>query len=206
MLKSYSLEKLNLTGQFLIAMPAMTDPFFSKTVTYICTHNQDGAMGVIINRHADITVARLFAQIKLETESLNLLAKPVHYGGPVQTERGFILHTLLPDAHDEFNSTVIINNEIALTTSKDILEAVAENNINKNNVPSKMLIALGYAGWTAGQLEDEMAQNAWLSLETSLAEEAHALIFDAPNHDKFDLAMGMMGLNISNLSQQAGHA
>jgi putative transcriptional regulator len=200
------LEKLNLTGQFLIAMPAMTDPFFSKTVTYICTHNQDGAMGVIINRHSDITVATLFEQIKLETESLNLLSKPVHYGGPVQTERGFILHSILPMPHDEFNSTIVINNAIALTTSKDILEAVAENNDLKNNVPSKMLIALGYAGWTAGQLEDEMAQNAWLSLETSLIEEAHALIFDAPNEHKFDLAMGMMGLNLSNLSQQAGHA
>jgi putative transcriptional regulator len=200
------LEKLNLTGQFLIAMPAMTDPFFSKTVTYICTHNQDGAMGVIINRHSDITVAKLFEQIQLETESLNLLSKPVHYGGPVQTERGFILHNILPDLQDEFNATVIINNEVALTASKDILEAAADNNASKNNVPSKMLIALGYAGWTAGQLEDEMAQNAWLSLKTSLIEEAHALIFDAPNDHKFDLAMGMMGLNLSNLSQQAGHA
>ena len=187
-------------------MPAMTDPYFSKTVTYICTHNQDGAMGVIINRHSDITVARLFAQIKLETESLSLLAKAVHYGGPVQSERGFILHTILPEAHDEFNATVIINNAVALTTSKDILEAAAENNANKNNVPSKMLIALGYAGWTAGQLEDEMAQNAWLSLKTSLVEETHALIFDAPNGDKFGLAMGMMGLSIGNLSQQVGHA
>jgi putative transcriptional regulator len=195
------LEKLNLTGQFLIAMPAMTDPFFSKTVTYICTHNQDGAMGVILNRHSDITVAKLFEQIQLETESLSLLAKTVHYGGPVQTERGFILHTILPAPHDEFNATVIINNEIALTTSKDILEAMADN-----KGPSKMLIALGYAGWTAGQLEDEMAQNAWLSLKTKLIEEAHALIFDAPNDHKFDLAMGMMGLSLSNLSQQAGHA
>ena len=187
-------------------MPAMTDPYFSKTVTYICTHNQDGAMGVIINRHSDITVARLFEQIQLETESLSLLTKAVHYGGPVQTERGFILHDILPAPHDEFNSTVIINNAVALTTSKDILEAVAENNGLKNNVPSKMLIALGYAGWTAGQLEDEMAQNAWLSLKTSLVEEVHALIFDAPNHNKFDLAMGMMGLNLANLSYSAGHA
>jgi putative transcriptional regulator len=205
-LKWRPLEKLNLTGQFLIAMPAMTDPYFSKTVTYICTHNQDGAMGVIINRHSDITVAKLFEQIQLETDSLNLLSKPVHYGGPVQTERGFILHTILPAPLDEFNSTIVINNTVALTTSKDILEAVAENNGLNNNVPSKMLIALGYAGWTAGQLENEMAQNAWLSLETSLIEEAHALIFDAPNAHKFDLAMGMMGLNLSNLSQQAGHA
>ena len=182
-------------------MPAMTDSYFSKTVTYICTHNQDGAMGVIINRRSDITVARLFEQIQLETESLSLLAKAVHYGGPVQTERGFILHNILPMPHEEFNSTIVINNTVALTTSKDILEATADN-----KGPQKMLIALGYAGWTAGQLEEEMAQNAWLSLKTSLVEEVHALIFDAPNHDKFDLAMGMMGLNFANFSHSAGHA
>lgn len=200
------MEKLNLTGQFLISMPAMSDPRFSKTVTYICTHNQDGAMGIIINRHCDITVANLFAQIQLGSESLNLLRKLVHYGGPVQTERGFILHTILPNAQREFNATVIINNAVALTTSKDILEALADNNGSPNNKPGKTLIALGYAGWTAGQLEAEMAQNVWLTLKTSLIEEAHALIFDAPIERRFDLAMGMMGLNLSNLSQQAGHA
>jgi putative transcriptional regulator len=200
------LEKLNLTGQFLIAMPAMTDPYFSKTVTYICTHNQDGAMGVIINRSADITVAKLFEQIQLEAESTALLKKIVHFGGPVQRERGFILHTILPAPHDEFNSTIVINNAVALTTSKDILEAAAQNKGTQNNAPDKMLIALGYAGWTAGQLEDEIAQNAWLSLKTDLVAEAHALIFDAPNSDKFDLAMGMMGLNLANLSHSVGHA
>ena len=197
---------MNLTGQFLIAMPAMTDPFFSKTVTYICTHNQDGAMGIILNRNADITVANLFEQIKLETESTTLLKTPVHFGGPVQTERGFILHDIMPAESEEFNSTIVINNMVALTTSKDILEACALNKDNQNNVPKKMLIALGYAGWTAGQLEAEMAQNAWLCLQTSMIEEAHALIFDAPNHHKFDLAMGMMGLNLANLSDVAGHA
>jgi putative transcriptional regulator len=200
------LEKLNLTGQFLIAMPAMTDPFFSKTVTYICTHNQDGAMGVILNRNADITVANLFQQIKLETESTTLLKTPVHFGGPVQIERGFILHTIMPAPHEEFNSTIVINNMVALTTSKDILEACAQNKGDRNNVPQKMLIALGYAGWTAGQLESELAQNAWLSLETTNLKDTHTLIFDAPNHEKFDYAMGMMGLNLANLSDVAGHA
>jgi putative transcriptional regulator len=200
------LEKLNLTGQFLIAMPAMTDPFFSKTVTYICTHNQDGAMGVILNRSADITLANLFQQIKLETESATLLKTPVHFGGPVQIERGFILHDILPAPYDEFNSTIIINNVAALTTSKDILEAVALNNGSQNNVPHKMLVALGYAGWTAGQLEAELAQNAWLSIETTNLKDIHNLIFDAPNHEKFDLAMRMMGLNLANLSDVAGHA
>ncbi len=197
---------MNLTGQFLIAMPAMTDPYFSKTVTYICTHNQDGAMGVIINRSADITVAKLFEQIQLAAESATLLKKTIHFGGPVQTERGFILHNILPAPHDEFNSTIVINNTVALTTSKDILEAVAQNDHSKNNVPQKMLIALGYAGWTAGQLESELAQNAWLSLETKNQDDIHALIFDKADHEKFDCAMRMMGLDLVNLSHNAGHA
>lgn len=195
------LEKLNLTGQFLIAMPAMTDPYFSKTVTYICTHNQDGAMGVIINRSADITVANLFQQIQLEAESAVLLKKTVNFGGPVQIERGFILHDIMPSPHDEFNSTIVINNKVALTTSKDILEATAQN-----KGPSKMLIALGYAGWTAGQLENELAQNAWLNLETSDSEQINQLIFDMPNSEKFDRAMHLMGIDFASLSEVAGHA
>ncbi|MGB7816510.1 MAG: YqgE/AlgH family protein [Methylotenera sp.] len=195
------LENMNLTGQFLIAMPAMTDPYFSKTVTYICTHNQDGAMGVIINRSADISVADLFEQIQLEAQSQAILKKTVHFGGPVQTERGFILHDIMPAPHHEFNSTIVVNNAVALTTSKDILEATAQN-----KGPQKMLIALGYAGWTAGQLENELAQNAWLSLETNNLEDIHALIFDMADHEKFDCAMRMMGLNLANLSDVAGHA
>jgi len=192
---------MNLTGQFLIAMPAMTDPYFSKTVTYICTHNEDGAMGVIINRSADITVANLFKQIQLEVESQPMLKKTVHFGGPVQTERGFILHDIMPAPYDEFNSTIVINNTVALTTSKDILEAAAQN-----KGPQKMLIALGYAGWTAGQLESELSQNAWLSLKTDKLEDVHTLIFDKPDNEKFDYAMRMMGLNLANLSEVAGHA
>ncbi len=186
-------------------MPAMTDPYFSKSVTFICTHNEDGAMGIVLNRITDITIANLFSQIKLESDSASLLEKTVHYGGPMQTERGFILHTpqynVETQSSVEYNSTLLINNNIALTTSKDILEAVAAN-----NGPQKMLIALGYAGWMPGQLETEMAQNAWLTLQTSMVEETHALIFDAPNEHKFDLAMGMMGLNLANLSDEAGHA
>ncbi len=188
---------MNLTGQFLIAMPAMTDPYFSKTVTYICTHNQDGAMGVIINRSADISVANLLKQIKLETASEPLLNKIVHFGGPVQIERGFILHE--PNA--EYDSTIVVNHAVALTTSKDILEASAED-----RGPEKMLIALGYAGWTAGQLENEVSQNAWLSLETYDLANIHALIFEKSNEEKFDCAMRMMGLDLLNLSEVAGHA
>lgn len=202
MLECTLLENINLTGQFLIAMPSMTDPYFSKTLTFICTHNQDGAMGVVINRPIELSVASLFKQMKLEIQAPPNIASPfldnpLHFGGPVQQERGFILHT----PHLEYNSTLLVNNSIALTTSKDILEAVSNH-----DAPEKMLIALGYAGWTAGQLEDEMGQNAWLSLETQQINELHTLIFDAPNNDKFDLAMNMMGLNLANLSDVAGHA
>lgn len=178
-------------------MPALADPYFSKTITYICTHNLDGAMGVIVNRATDITLNDLFEQIKLNTDSNALLEKNVHYGGPVQPERGFILHT----PFDDYNSTVLVNNTIALTTSKDILEAAAQN-----NAPEKMLVALGYAGWTPGQLEQEMLDNTWLSLDTNNLHDIHALIFDAPDHEKFDLAMQLMGLNLANLSDVAGHA
>ncbi len=188
---------MNLTGQFLIAMPAMTDPYFSKTVTFICTHNADGAMGITINRTADISVADLLKQIKLETASAPLLRKSVHYGGPVQMERGFILH----EPHEEYDSTILVNNSIALTTSKDILAASAED-----KGPQKMLIALGYAGWTAGQLEHEVLQNAWLSLETSEPQHIQQLIFDTDNQSKFDFAMRLMGLDLINLSDVAGHA
>jgi putative transcriptional regulator len=191
------LENINLTGQFLIAMPSMTDPYFSKALTYICTHNSDGAMGVVINCPIELNVASLFRQMKLEIEFSPLLEKPLYFGGPVQQERGFILHT----PHLEYNSTLLINNSIALTTSKDILEAVANH-----DAPEKMLIALGYAGWAANQLEDEMGRNAWLNLEARQVSELHALIFDAPYQEKFDLAMSMMGLNLSNLSDIAGHA
>ena len=158
-------------------------------------------MGVIINRSADITVADLFQQIKLEAEPQPILKETVHFGGPVQTERGFILHDIMSAPHEEFNSTMVVNNTVALTTSKDILEATAQH-----KGPQKMLIALGYAGWTAGQLENELAQNAWLSLEINNPEKIHALIFDKPDSEKFDCAMGLMGLNLANLSEVAGHA
>ena len=143
-------------------MPAMTDPRFSKTVTYICTHNADGAMGITINRTADISVADLLKQMKLETANAPLLRKSVHYGGPVQIDRGFILHEPQADSINEYDSTITVNHTIAMTTSKDILAASAEGKGPKN-----ILIALGYAGWTASQLEQEVLQNAWLNLETS---------------------------------------
>jgi putative transcriptional regulator len=195
------LEKLNLTGQFLIAMPAMTDPYFSKTVTYICTHNQDGAMGIILNRSAELSVTELLKQIDINPQSSNTQNQYVHFGGPVQMERGFILHKPMHDAATEFDATVDISTMVSLTTSKDILVAAAEN-----NGPEHMLIALGYAGWTAGQLEKELSQNAWLNLDIQDDHHVHQLVYTLPILEKFDYAMQLMGLNFANLSHQAGHA
>lgn len=179
-------------------MPSMTDPHFSQTITFICTHNEDGAMGIVINRPSEHQVASLFEQFNLEANSSLLLKDALYIGGPVQQDRGFILHN---PSNKEYDSTIAINNAVALTTSKDILDAAAND-----TAPEKMLVAIGYAGWTAGQLEEEMGLNAWLNLETTDAKALHQIIFDAPDENKFDLAMGMMGLNLSNFSDVAGHA
>ena len=191
------METINFTGHFIVAMPAMTDPSFAKTVTFICTHNQDGAMGIVVNRLTDITLANLFEQIKLNSVIPKLHEKTVHYGGPVQIERGFVLHT----THNEYNSTIKVNEFVSLTTSKDILEELANN-----TGPNKMLIALGYVGWNAGQLEEEMAHNVWLSVELTDSIKINSLIFDNPNVEKYDYSLQLMGLNLANLSNNAGHA
>lgn len=186
------MENVNLTGHFLIAMPAMTDPYFAKSVTFICEHNQDGAMGIVINRPIDMTIDALFEQINLPLNDNPLATTPVYFGGPVQIDRGFVLHQPAGD----WDSTIAINGDTALTTSKDILEAVANG-----RGPDKLLITLGYAGWSAGQLEEEMAQNAWLSVKAS-----DAVIFDLPSEHKLNAAMNLLGLDYARLSEGAGHA
>jgi putative transcriptional regulator len=191
------LENMNLTGQFLIAMPAMQDPFFSKTVTFICTHNEDGAMGVVLNRPMQITLDHLFNQINISCEHAAIGDMPVFFGGPVQTERGFVLHT--PSI--EYNSTLQINTAIALTTSKDILESAA-----LDTGPEKLFISLGYAGWSAGQLEEEMSHNAWLSVNVSETKALYDLIFNLPYDEKLPMAMRLMGVDFATLSDVAGHA
>lgn len=193
-----SLENLNLTGQFLIAMPSMTDPHFSQTITFICSHNEDGAMGIVLNRPSEHLVSNLFEQLQLGAESSSLLTNALYIGGPMQQDRGFILHNA---TNVEYDSTVVVNSAVALTTSKDILDAAANN-----TAPEKLFVAIGYAGWTAGQLEEEMGLNAWLNLEVNETEALHQLIFDEASTNKLDLAMNMMGLNLSNLSEIAGHA
>jgi putative transcriptional regulator len=192
-----TLENVNLTGHLLIAMPGMTDPFFSKSVTFICTHNQDGAMGDIINRPTDLSYETLFEKIKVELAQSELADNAVLYGGPVQPERGFVLH----EHSSEWDSTLSIAENTALTTSKDILESVA-----MGAGPKKMLLALGYAGWTAGQLEQEIAANSWLSVQAKDGETLHKILFECKAEDKLNASLALLGVNPAMLSDVAGHA
>lgn len=192
------MENVNLTGHFLIAMPALTDPFFAKSVTFICTHNQDGAMGVMINRPTDVTYETLFEKINVELLNSTVAQKHVLYGGPVQPERGFVLHET---AAGEWDSTITIAENTALTTSKDILESVA---IGAG--PEKMLLTLGYAGWTPGQLEHEIAQNSWLSVEAKDVETLHKILYETHYDDKLNATLALLGVDPAMLSDVAGHA
>jgi putative transcriptional regulator len=193
-----TLENINLTGHFLIAMPALTDPYFSKSVTFICSHSEDGAMGVVINRPTDLTYDALFEKINLELNDSKIAQKPVLYGGPVQPDRGFVLHE--PNGV-EWDSSITIAENTSLTTSKDILEAVS-----KGSGPEKMLLTLGYAGWTPGQLEQEIAQNAWLSVQAKDVNALHQILYDMHHEQKLDATMALLGINFGMLSDEAGHA
>ena len=191
-----AVENVNLTGHFLIAMPAMTDPYFAKSVTFICDHNEHGAMGVVINRPIDMTLDALFEQIDLQLND-PIASMPVYFGGPVQVDRGFVLH----QPAGNWQSTIAVNDDIALTASKDILEAVA-NGVG----PQKILVTLGYAGWDAGQLEEEISQNAWLTVKASHMQAQDSVIFDVPSENRFDAAMHLLGVDLMQLSKDAGHA
>ena len=186
------MEDVNLTHQFLIAMPAMADPNFSKTLTYVCEHNEQGALGIIINRPTDMTLADLFERVGLELHSPDLARQPVYYGGPVQPERGFVLHRPL----GEWQATLAVNEDLGLTSSRDILQSMSEQ-----GDPSEVLITLGYAGWTAGQLEWELSQNAWLTVAAD-----PNIIFETPPEERLAAAMHMLGVDFANLSDVAGHA
>lgn len=186
------MSPLNLTNHFLIAMPAMTDPFFAKSLTYVCEHNEEGAMGIVINRPISLTLSELFAQINMPLKPSGLEDVLVHFGGPVQTDRGFVLH----DDIGHWQSTLPVNERIGLTTSKDILQAVGEG-----EGPQHMLVTLGYAGWSQGQLEQELADNAWLSVPA----DEH-ILFDLPADEKLPAAMKLLGIDFASLSDEAGHA
>jgi putative transcriptional regulator len=186
------MQSVNLTHHFLIAMPAMADPHFSKTLTYICEHNEQGALGLVVNRPLDMMLTKLLEQVSIPVSAEQCGAIPIHFGGPVQTDRGFVLH----EPVGKWQSTLTVSSEIGLTTSKDILQAVA-----CGKGPRQMLITLGYAGWAPGQLEYELAQNAWLTVAAR-----DDVIFELPAEQRLAMAMEMLGVNYASLSEHAGHA
>ncbi|MBU6468052.1 MAG: YqgE/AlgH family protein [Betaproteobacteria bacterium] len=183
---------VNLTNHFLIAMPAMQDLNFSGTLTYICRHNDQGALGLIVNRPTDITLVQLFNQIEVNVENDIFNDNIVYLGGPVQTDRGFVLHSPV----GQWRSSLKINDQLALTTSKDILEEIA-----KGSATNQLFVSLGYAGWEAGQLEEEIKLNSWLTVEAD-AE----IIFNTPSEQRFNAAVRLLGFDLSMLSDEAGHA
>lgn len=185
-----------LTGHLLIAMPAMQDPNFVKTVTYICEHSDQGALGIVINRPLDMDLGTIFDQLSLESADPELARQPVLQGGPVHQERGFVLHEPAEAADREFDATLAVTDAIRVTTSQDILTAMA-----RGNGPKRALVALGYAGWGAGQLESELVQNAWLSVPAS-----PKIIFDTPFDQRWRESAKLIGIDLNTISHQAGHA
>jgi len=185
---------LNLANHFLIAMPSMLDPVFGGTVVYLCEHNAQGALGLIINKPTDMSMDVLFDRIELDLEIVPqpASARPVMFGGPVQVERGFVLHS----PADAWSSTMKVTDAIALTTSKDILEAAATD-----RGPEKILVSLGCAGWSAGQLEEEITRNGWLTVQAD-----PAIVFDVPVEQRFVAAMKLLGIDPVMLAGVAGHA
>ncbi len=186
------MQQLNLSNHFLIAMPAMADPFFAKSLTYVCEHNEQGALGIVVNRPINLTLSELFAQIQLPLNPAELQDMPVHFGGPVQTDRGFVLH----EPAGKWQSTLAISDRIGLTTSKDILQAVGEG-----QGPHNLLVTLGYAGWSQGQLEEELSQNAWLTVAAN-----DQILFGMSAEERLPAALALLGIDYASLSEDAGHA
>jgi putative transcriptional regulator len=181
-----------LTNQLLIAMPGMADPNFRTTVTLICEHNDDGALGIIINRPLNLKLSGLFEQLSVDDADPDVASSPVMSGGPVGTERGFVLH----GKDHSFENTLAVSDDIQLTLSRDVIDAMATG-----DGPLKSLVAIGYAGWEPGQLEEEMLSNAWLNVDAT-----PELVFDTPFEERWDSAARLLGIDISSISPDAGHA
>ncbi|MBM3392652.1 MAG: YqgE/AlgH family protein [Betaproteobacteria bacterium] len=173
-------------------MPAMVDPNFARTLTYICEHNEQGALGIVVNRPLDMTLETLFERIDIPLETTRFAALPVMFGGPVQTDRGFVLHRPL----GQWQATLPVRDELGLTSSRDILQSVGSA-----GEPEEFLVTLGYAGWAAGQLEYELGQNAWLTVAAD-----PRIIFDLSPEERLPAAMQLLGFDLANLSDVAGHA
>ncbi|MEO8143816.1 MAG: YqgE/AlgH family protein [Betaproteobacteria bacterium] len=187
---------INLTNHFLIAMPNMADPYFAKTLTYVCEHNDQGALGIVVNRPIDMTLQALFERLTLSLKDHSCADAPIYFGGPVQTDRGFVLHQPAGEWQSTLKVSDGVRDTIGLTMSKDILEAVG-----RGEGPSRMLVSLGYAGWSAGQIEHELKQNAWLTVKAK-----DAILFDMPPDERLGAAMRLLGIDFARLADQAGHA
>ena len=186
------IENLYLSGQLLIAMPGMTDPRFEKSVIYVCAHNSDGAMGLVVNRAIDsLTFPELLQQLEIDPAAGNDSVR-VLFGGPVEQARGFVLHS--PDYLQD--ASLVVDENVALTATIDILRAIAEG-----KGPANCLLALGYAGWGAGQLDSEIKSNGWLSVDADVD-----LVFGCDLDEKWDRAMAKIGIDPRMLSDDAGHA
>jgi putative transcriptional regulator len=192
---------INLTNHFLIAMPGLEDSLFGKSVVYVCEHSARGALGLVINKPTDMSLPALFEKVELGLKRTDLTDSPVFQGGPVQTERGFVLHEPIYISADNqsetlYASTMSIPGGLEMTTSKDVLEALASG-----NGPKKVLITLGYAAWGEGQLESELGENSWLTVDAT-----REVIFDTPVADRYERALGLLGLQSWMISNQVGHA
>ena len=186
------MQSLDLTNHFLIAMPTLADPNFEHTVTYICAHSEEGAMGIVINRPLEIDLGEVLSQMELDSQDPGIATLPVYSGGPVHQDRGFVIHRPV----QEWNSTIAVGDDVAVSTSRDILEA-----ISAGKGPRDALVALGYAGWGAGQIEQEMAQNAWLSGPADLE-----IIFATPVEQRWQRAADLIGIDLGSISHDVGHA
>ena len=185
------MQTINLTRHFLIAMPAMADPNFSRTLTFVCEHNERGALGIVVNRPIEVTLGALFRQVEIPLADSPLAGQPVFYGGPVQFDHGFVLHRPL----GAWKSTLPVG-EIGLTTSRDILEAMADG-----RGPSEQLVALGYAGWGEGQLDDEMRRHGWLATRGD-----DSVIFGHAAPLRWELTMRSAGIDPRLLASTSGQA
>ena len=191
------LSPINLTHHFLIAMPGLADGAFAKSVIYMCEHSERGALGLIINKPSDINVKGLFDKVELPLRREDLTLNPVFHGGPVQTERGFVLHeSMMPGNESVYASTMSIPGGLEMTTSKDVLEA-----LSTGAGPRRVFVSLGYSAWGEGQLESELLDNSWLTVAADLS-----VIFDTPVPERYDKALLLLGLQSWMVSPVAGHA
>jgi putative transcriptional regulator len=181
-----------LQQQMLIAMPSMADPNFSRSVTLLCQHNEEGAIGITINRQSGFSLGELLSQMNIPCESQEISSMIVLEGGPVSPDRGFVLHT----PTEGFDSSLQLNDDIMVTTSRDVLSAIASG-----KGPKQFLVALGYAGWGDGQLESEMRQNAWLSVSAD-----KGILFESALQNRWEKALAKLGINANDLHDVGGHA